>query len=213
MLPEIYQKHLVTRLTKTQYLIVSILVRLLSTYRWVRLEELANQFPSPILWESRRRKLQRFLESPNLTIENIWLPIIIGYIKAVFSPEESLYIVIARTNWKKNNLMIIAFRVAGRAIPLYWELLENRGSSDVETQKILLERVLPLLTDYTKVVLGDREFCGVELARWLKQQKNTYFCLRLKKGEYVEREKDIWLRLKDLGLEPGMSLYNAYSIG
>ncbi len=66
---------------------------------------------------------------------------------------------------------------------------------------------MPLFADYTKVVLGDREFCGVELARWLKQQKNTYFCLRLKKGEYVEREKDIWLRLKDLGLVPGMSLY------
>jgi hypothetical protein len=90
MLPEIYQKHLVTQLTKTQYLIVSLLVQLLSVYRWVRLEELANKFPSPILWESRRRKLQRFLESPNLTIENIWLPIITSYIKATFSPEESL---------------------------------------------------------------------------------------------------------------------------
>jgi hypothetical protein len=29
----------------------------------------------------------------------------------------------------------------------------------------------------------------------------------LKKDEYVEREKDIWLRLKDLELETGMSLY------
>jgi hypothetical protein len=207
MLPEIYEKHLVTQLTKTQYLIVSVLVQLLSIYRWVRLEELANKFPSPILWESRRRKLQRFLESPNLTIENIWLPIITGYIRTFFSTEESLYIVIDRTKWKKNNLMMIALRVAGRAIPLYWELLDHQGSSDVETQKILLNRVLPLFADYTKVVLGDREFCGVELARWLEQQKNTYFCLRLKKDEYVEREKDIWLTLKDLELEPGMSLY------
>jgi hypothetical protein len=47
---------------------------------------------------------------------------------------------------------MIALRVAGGAIPLYWELLEHRGSSDVETQKILLNRVLPLFADYTKVV-------------------------------------------------------------
>jgi hypothetical protein len=207
MLPEIYQKHLVTRLTQTQYLIVSILVQLLSIYRWVSLEELANKFPSPILWESRRRKLQRFLESPNLTIENIWLPIITGYLRMVFPLEETLYIAIDRTQWKKNNLMMIAVIIAGRALPLYWELLDSVGKSDVEIQKTLLSRVLPLFADYNKVVLGDREFCGCGLAKWLKCQENTYFCLRLKKSEYVEREKDIWLTLKDLGLEPGMSLY------
>jgi hypothetical protein len=186
---------------------VSILVQLLSVYRWVRLEELANKFPSPILWESRRRKLQRFLESPNLTIENIWLPIITGYIRAVFSTVDILYIAIDRTRWKKNNLMVIALVIAGRAIPLYWELLASQGSSDVETQKILLSRILPLLKDYKKVVLGDREFCSVELARWLGKQENTYFCLRLKKNEYVELEKEVWLALKELGLQPGVSLY------
>ena len=53
MLPKIYQNHLATQLNKTQYLILSILVQLIQSYRWVRLEELANKFPQPIL--SRRR--------------------------------------------------------------------------------------------------------------------------------------------------------------
>ena len=56
MLPERYQTHLTTQLNKAQYLIISILVQLLQSYRWVRLEELANKFPQPILFESRRRK-------------------------------------------------------------------------------------------------------------------------------------------------------------
>ncbi|MEG3437279.1 hypothetical protein V0288_09125 [Pannus brasiliensis CCIBt3594] len=41
----------------------------------------------------------------------------------------------------------------------------------------------------------------------VRRLKNTYLCLKSKKDEYVEREKDIWLTLKDLELEPGMSLY------
>ena len=73
MFPELYQTHLTTQLNKAQYLILSILVQLLQSYRWVRLEELANKFPQPILFESRRKKLQRFLDLPSLTIETIWL--------------------------------------------------------------------------------------------------------------------------------------------
>jgi len=57
------------------------------------------------------------------------------------------------------------------------------------------------------VVLGDREFCSVGLAQWLREQSGTYFCLRLKKNEYVEIEQNIWMQLKDLSPKPGVSFY------
>lgn len=57
------------------------------------------------------------------------------------------------------------------------------------------------------MLLGDREFCSVELAGWLNGQKNIYFCLRLRKSTYIEVEKETWIALKNLGLEPGTSLY------
>jgi hypothetical protein len=44
-----------------------------------------------------------------------------------------------------------------------------------------------LVKDYKIVVLGDREFCSVDLAAWLKNQAQTDFCLRLKQDEYIER--------------------------
>ena len=47
------------------------------------------------------------------------------------------------------------------------------------------------------MVLGDREFCGVELARWLSQQEKVYLSLRLKNNEYVELEEQIWFQLSD----------------
>ena len=34
-----------------------------------------------------------------------------------------------------------------------------------------------------------------------------YFCLRLKKNEFVQLEGEIWLQLQQLGLVPGMQLY------
>jgi len=42
----------------------------------VSIEALANALPIPITFESRRKKLQRFLSLPNFTIENILVSII-----------------------------------------------------------------------------------------------------------------------------------------
>jgi hypothetical protein len=54
--------------------------------------------------------------------------------------------------------------------------------------------------------LGDREFCSVDLAVWLRERK-VYFCLRLKKNNFVELESDNWCQLQALGLKPGISFY------
>jgi len=61
-LPTFYIKHLKTQLKRAEFLIFFMLVTILQDHRWVRLEELANQFPQKILFESRRKKLQRFLD-------------------------------------------------------------------------------------------------------------------------------------------------------
>jgi len=42
----------------------------------IRLERLSRVFSSLITSESRRRKLQIFLDLPNLTISLIWFPLI-----------------------------------------------------------------------------------------------------------------------------------------
>jgi hypothetical protein len=75
LLPQFYVEHLKTQLKRTEFLIVSILLGLLQSHRWVRLEELATQFPQGILFESRRKKTQRLLSLPCLSIENIWFPL------------------------------------------------------------------------------------------------------------------------------------------
>ncbi|NEO46112.1 MAG: transposase [Moorea sp. SIO4A3] len=70
---------------------------------------------------------------------------------------------------------------------MYFELLDKKGNSNYDEQTQALEKVLGKFTKYKVVVLGDREFCSVDLATWLKQ-KDVYFCLRLKKNHFIEQE-------------------------
>lgn len=141
-----------------------------------------------------------------LTLENIWFPILKAWLKADFEPNQVLYIAIDRTNWGCINLLMVSWIVDKRAIPLYFQLLPKLGSSDFESQKAVMTKVLPLLRDYKVVVLGDREFCSVKLGAWLREQL-VYFCLRLKHNEFVQLEAEIWLQLSKIGLAPGTSLY------
>lgn len=93
-----------------------------------------------------------------------------------------------------------------RSFPVYFELLHKLGNSNFSEQQAAFTKVLPIFTEYKTVVLGDREFCSVKLANWLRE-KGLYFCLRLKKNEFVQVETEIWYQLNDLGLSPGSSFF------
>ena len=206
-LPELYSKHLKEQFSYPQYLILSILVNLIQDLHTVRLEELARRFPVPIQLRSRVKKIQRFLSLTQFEIQTIWLPILESWITTEWQPSKTIYLAIDRSQWRAINLLMVSLIYERRAIPVYFFLLPKKGNSNLAQQKQVLEPALKLLRDYKIVVLGDREFCSVELARWLAQQERVYLSLRLKKNEYVELESQIWFQLSDLGLEPGMSCY------
>lgn len=81
---------------------------ILQDYRWVRLEELASQFPQKILFESRRKKLQRFLDNPHLTIAKIWCPLFSYWLQNNFDSGSVLYIAIDRTQCQSVNLIFVS---------------------------------------------------------------------------------------------------------
>ncbi len=62
-----------------------------------------------------------------------------------------------------------------------------------------LQPVLPLFSQYKVIVLGDREFCSIDLGKWLKE-KGVSFCLRLKKNHCIETEHLVWRRLHEVGI-------------
>ena len=206
MLPSFYQTHLQKQLSHTQFVLLTILLNLLQSEKQVRLERLARVFPYPITTESRRRKLQRFLDLPQLTIALIWFPLIVYWLRTYCSVGQTLSIAIDRSQWGCINLFTIALIWQKRAIPLYWSVLPKLGNSNLQEQTVALQQVLPLLKEYKVIVLGDREFCSVDLGNWLKAM-GVSFCLRLKKNHCLATENSIWQRLDQLGVVPGTSLY------
>jgi hypothetical protein len=206
MLPQFYQTHLQNHLTTAEYLLLQIFINLLQSIKKVSLETLATSLPIPILFESRRKKIQRFLSLPNISIEKIWFPIVTSWLSTYFEKEKIIYVVMDRTSWSRINLFMVSIVWDKRAFPVYFSLLPKLGNSNLDEQTKILSQVLPLFKNYKTCVLGDREFCSVKLANWLRERK-MYFCLRLKKNHFVEVEEDIWLELQQVGLSPGVSLF------
>jgi hypothetical protein len=206
MLPEFYLNCLKSQLNVSQLLTLEMLVWLLQFHKQVRLERLAACFPSPILYESRRRHVQRFLTLPQLSIPLLWFPLIKCILLTQIQPGTQVIVALDRTQWKENNLFVVSVIWDKRAWPIYWQFLEHRGSSNLAQQQALLRPVFRLLKGYQIVVIGDREFRSVELAYWLKHKK-VYFALRLKQGSYIQLRGQEYQKLNELGLVPGMKLF------
>jgi Transposase DDE domain len=206
MLPELYQNHLRSQLSRADYLLFQILINLLQLIKNVSLESLATALPLHILFESKRKKIQRFLSLPCLKIETIWFPILSSWLSTQIHSLQVIHIAIDRTTWGRVNLLMISLVWNKRGIPIYFELLPKLGNSNFDEQQKVFLKVLPLFDSYKTVVLGDREFCSVILGNWLQSQK-VYFCLRLKKDTFIKKENGIWQELDDLGLQPGISFY------
>lgn len=82
------------------------------------------------------------------------------------------------------NLLMLSIILHQRAIPLTWQFLSRKGNSNLAQQQALIQTILPLLEDYKVTVLGDRKFCSIALAQWLKN-KGLSMCLRLRRSEYI----------------------------
>ena len=206
MFPQFYQIHLEKQLKVAEYLTLKILVCLLQSQKQVSIELLATLMPYPIQFESRRRSLQRFLKLDCLNIENLWFPLVIKILQAKFKKSKPLKLAIDRTQWRSQNVFMLSLVWEKRSIPLYWLLLDKRGSSNICEQKALIAPVLELLSNYKVIILGDREFGSVQLASWLCH-KQVKFILRVKQGRYIQSENYDYILLSDLGLLPGTSFY------
>jgi hypothetical protein len=98
MLPTFYQTHLQKQLTQAQFILLTILLNLIQSEKQVRLERLVRVLLYPITTESRRRKLQRFLDLPQLTLALIWFPLITYWLTTYCPIGQRLSIAIAPTS-------------------------------------------------------------------------------------------------------------------
>lgn len=98
MLPLLYQKHLKNQLEESQLLFLNLLINVLQEIKEVSLEKIAAALPIPILFDSRRKKIQRFLSLPTWNIQSIWFSIIKTWLAQNFAVNQIIYLAIDRTN-------------------------------------------------------------------------------------------------------------------
>lgn len=225
MLPAFYQTTLQTHLSDQQYLTLQLLLCLLQVHRQVKLSVLASVFPQPIQYDSRKRNLQRFLILPQLSIKLLWFPLVKYWIRQEetgrglnraqrrrlkkLKHQQYGYWILAidRSEWKGRNVFMVSLVWGTHALPLYWEVLQQRGNSDLKTQKRLLKAVLPLLQNSPVLVLGDREFHSPKLAEWL-DSRGVKFALRQKKDLHFQVNAEAeYTVVKDLKIQPGMKQF------
>lgn len=206
MLPSFYQICFSSQLKHTQYLTLQILVFLLQVHKHVSIERLATVMPYPVLFESRRRGIQRFLSLQKLQVELLWFPLIKYILRNFIKGQRPLMLAIDRTQWRNKNIFVISLIWEQRAIPLFWQILPKRGSSNILEQQKLIRPVLHLLKKYEIIILGDREFGSVKLAKWLSE-RNVKFVFRVKQERYIKQEEQEYQRLSELGLMPGTNFY------
>ena len=99
-----------------------------------------------------------------MSLPLFWFPIIKKIINQEFSDSSQLILTIDRTQWKNNNIFVIAVIYKKLALPIYWQVFQKKGPTNLAEQKALTKPVLQLLKKYKLVVIGDREFHGVELS-------------------------------------------------
>ncbi|WP_293063918.1 MULTISPECIES: hypothetical protein [unclassified Moorena] len=135
MIAKLYTSHLEKQLSRAHYLVLMLVIGILQKVKNVKLEVLAQALPIPILFESRIKKLQRFLDLEQLTIEKCWLPCVELLLKQVFCEEKTLYLAIDRTSWGLVNILMVSLILQKRALPIAWILLDKKGNSNLENKK------------------------------------------------------------------------------
>ena len=184
MLPSFYQKFLVKYLNPAQLITLKMLVWLLQSQKQVKIERLAATLPLPILENSRRRHIQRFLSVSALSILALWFPIIREVLSRQIKAGTQLIIALDRTQWSENNVLMVSAICQKRAFPIFWTLLDKKGACNLAEQKQVLRPVIRLLQHYKLIVVGDREFHSIELAQWLHRQHVSTTTFREKRQPF-----------------------------
>lgn len=176
--------------------------------RTVNLRSLSLAFGGTAKVSSRYRRIQRFFATFNLdyTVFARFL------FKLFYKESDSGYVIIDRTNWfwgkAKINVFMLAIAHEGQAIPLFWQLLDKAGTSNVDEQKALLKRFISTFGKQAITgLLADREFMSGKLLAWLNQEQIPFY-IRIKDNTQVFIKQKRWKKVRQLfhALSPKASL-------
>jgi Transposase DDE domain len=162
---------------------VSFLLALIDSKK-VQFREIALHLQTGAKLDSRERQIQAFFKDYKFDYLQVCM------LLSMFLPRGKLHLSIDRTEWDfgsyQCNILMIVARCGSIGIPLYWELLDNNsGNSHSEDRCKLLRKLISVIgKDRIGLIVGDREFVGLEWVKFLKIS-HIPFCMRLPKHHTV----------------------------
>lgn len=144
--------------------------------------------------ESNYKRLIRFFQMDDKEKEELVKSILcVGFCLLGLKGNPPKYITLDGTSWelgkKKIQLITLAVVVNGVSIPICWEELDKKGTSNFNERKALFTKALSRYNLRGMILLADREYIGEE---WFKYLKNNGlgFVIRLKEKIYKKYVDD-----------------------
>ncbi|MEA2033286.1 MAG: hypothetical protein U9N41_06860 [Euryarchaeota archaeon] len=143
------------------------------------------------------QRIRRFLSNKKLSPIITVVPLL-PLMRPLLSKLPEIVLTMDRTDWEKRrkyiNILSVAVSYKGRAIPLFWIVLDRKGNSSFEHWKQVLTPVIEGLQQMKWLsgipihVVADREFASPKLAEWLKKTYGVDATLRMKASMYLKGE-------------------------
>lgn len=161
--------------------------------RSVQFIEVANHMSTQSKTDSNVRRIQDFMANYALDYEQI------AMLLCCFLPVKGqITLAIDRTNrratpWQFGacdiNFLVISAYCQGAAIPLWFELLEDKqgGNSNEQERIAVLKVCLKLLSNRSVALLADREFVGSDWVKFLFVSQVDFY-IRLRRTTLVSKD-------------------------
>ena len=144
---------------------------------------------------ARIQRIRRFLSNEKLSPDITVVPLI-RLMRPLLSNAREIVLAMDRTDWDKRrkhvNILSVAICYKGRAIPVFWIVLDRKGNSSFKHWKRVLTPVIDGLQQTEGLsgipihVVADREFASPKLAERLKKTYDVDATLRMKASMYLK---------------------------
>lgn len=188
---------------KTQHRNLTMMVIGIVMAKSVQLPKIAPEVATDhISNEAYVQRFERLVACEKFEVMKVMKAIATRILKYVARWQEPIVIVMDRSMINDTlNLLHVAVAFGKRALPLGWVEVPHEGSSDLELQKKLLGWVKECLPRGVEVVVvADREFHSIYLAKWIETEMGAEYVLRIKAKTWVEVNGE-WQRAGSLAVK------------
>lgn len=152
--------------------------------RSVIFSEIADKIDKPIQVSSIERRIQDFFAKVKLDYQQV------AVFLMSFVPHAQLTLSIDRTEWDfgrtQVNVLCVVVSIGKMAVPVYFEMLDNKSGNSNAHQRIALFKSLIRVIGKQRIqmLVMDREFIGHKWLNWLKSECIP-FCVRVPKHHAI----------------------------